>query len=196
MKLKLIPLAILLIVISASCKTVFKSLETPDDVYYSTGTPGGNEVKEDEEEYTDTRSMRMKSRDRRWRDMDDWGYDPYRYGYNNYYYYNPYYFAYPVFGCFSCPSIFQPVRNSTPRMTNLGSYYNPDRQVINTKSGATKTYTGSDRFNNSNNNRGILRGSGSNNASGSEGIRGYSPSRSSVSSGGGSGSPVFRPSKN
>jgi hypothetical protein len=177
-----------------SCNTAYKTLQTPDDVYYSSGKPEGFNEETAKKDDPMNRDMRMRSRDRRWREFDDWNYDPYRYGYNYPYYYNPYYYAYPVFGCYTCgfwgPSF---IRNSTPRMTNLGSYYNTDTKVLNTKTGTVTNLSGTDRYNNSNNNRNIFRGSRS---SGSDGIRTYSPSSSPSIRSSGGGAPVFRPRGN
>lgn len=195
--MKLSVLLIFLLVFGlTSCNTAYKTLQTPDDVYYSTGRPDGMREETVKEEEPADRNIRMRSRDRRWRNFDDWSYDPYHYGYNNPYYYNPYYYSNPVFGCSMCyywSNSF--IKNSPPRMTNLGSYYNTDRQVVNIKTGNSTKLTGTDRFNNSNNNRNIFRGSRNSGSSGSEGIRSYSPSAPS-SSGGSSGSPVFRPNRN
>jgi hypothetical protein len=75
---------ILLLAISAaflsSCGTMYKSGQTPDDVYYSPGREqvGYVETKEDPEdnrrytdEYTDERYLRMKSSNQRWSAFDD-----------------------------------------------------------------------------------------------------------------------------
>jgi len=75
---------ILLLAISAaflsSCGTMYKSGQTPDDVYYSPGREqvGYVETKEDPEdnrrykdEYTDDRYLRMKSSNQRWSAFDD-----------------------------------------------------------------------------------------------------------------------------
>ncbi len=75
---------ILLLAISAaffsSCGTMYKSGQTPDDVYYSPGREqvGLVETKEDPEdnqryteEYTDERYLRMKSSNQRWSAFDD-----------------------------------------------------------------------------------------------------------------------------
>jgi hypothetical protein len=75
---------ILLLAISAaylsSCGSMYKSGQTPDDVYYSPGREQVAEVKTDEDpnknrkftdEYTDERYLRMKSSNQRWSAFDD-----------------------------------------------------------------------------------------------------------------------------
>lgn len=207
----------------ASCSTAYKSGQTPDDVYYSP-VRGIDERdnREDEVERSDNyeeREIRMATRDRRWRDINDdydYRYDPYRYGYNYGYYYNPYYYNRPVYipGC----TIINP-KNTTPRMTNLGSYNNNVLVVSDPKSGQTKWVKSNRSYNNSNNNgsfvRRILTPSSTNSSSGSSrsrtttdndnnNTRSYSPSSSSsrssssgsTSSGGSSGGKsVSRPSR-
>jgi len=79
-----------------SCTTVYKSGQTPDDVYYSPARPHEEyvrhetkEVKEnknyryDDEAYRDDRYLRMKIQDRRYTTL-----------YDDYYSYNPYYYHY------------------------------------------------------------------------------------------------------
>jgi hypothetical protein len=184
----------------ASCSTAYKSGQTPDDVYYSP-VRGIDEKdnREDEEDRSDNyeeREIRMATRDRRWRDINDdydYRYDPYRYGYNYGYYYNPYYYNRPVYipGC----TIINP-KNTTPRMTNLGSYNNNTLVVSDPKSGQTKWVKSTRSYNNSNNNGSFVRriltpsstnssaGSGrsrstSNNDNNDNNTRTYSPSSSS-----------------
>lgn len=175
----------------ASCNTAYKTLETPDDVYYSTGIPEGiNEETAKKDEPVD-RNMRMRSRDPRWRDFDDWNYDPYHYGYNYPYYYNPYYSAYPVFGYYTGGFWGPSVTNSSPvRMTNLGSYYNTETKVVNVKTGTVTKVSGSGRYNNNNSSTRESRSSGSGST------RSYSPSSSPTNRSSGGGTPVFRPSRN
>jgi hypothetical protein len=75
---------ILLLAISAgflsSCSTMYKSGQTPDDVYYSPGREQPAAVQTDEDpkknrkftdEYTDESYLRMKSSSRRWSAFDD-----------------------------------------------------------------------------------------------------------------------------
>lgn len=75
---------ILLLAISAaflsSCGTMYKSGQTPDDVYYSPGREQAAVVQTDEDpnknrkftdEYTDDRYLRMKSSNQRWSAFDD-----------------------------------------------------------------------------------------------------------------------------
>lgn len=171
-----------------SCTTAYRNMQTPDDVYYSTGRPDEGVIEDNTTEY----QTRMKCRDRRWRDMDDdfgcgYGYDPYHYGYHTSYYYNPHYYPYPVFW-------YTPVINSTPRITNLGSYYNTTRTIVNTKTGESTTLKSTESYNNSNTNTRLIRSLGnSGNSSGGE--RTYSPSGGSSTSFP-SGSSISRPSRN
>ena len=224
MNTKLLLLAIAAFSIT-SCSTAYKSGQTPDDVYYSPirGIDEKDNVKQDntkEEGRIDNyeeREIRMSTRDRRWRDINDdydysCRYDPYHYGYNYGYYYNPYYYNRPVF--LPGYTIVNP-KNNTPRMTNLGSYNNNTLVVSNTKTGQTKWVQTNKSYNNSNNNSGSFirriitpitsaassSGSTSTRSSGSESnnTRTYTPSSSnsgsssSGSSGRSSGGSVTRP---
>lgn len=167
----------------ASCSTAYKSGQTPDDLYYSPvrvveekyNKQDEVEIRDSRDSYED-RSIRMSTRDRRWRDLDDdydynYTYNPYRYGYNYGYYYNPYYYNRPVF--LPGYTIVNP-KNSTPRMTNLGSYNNSTLVVSNPKSGETKWVKTNNSYNNSNNAGSFIR-------------RIITPSNSSSSSSGNSG---------
>lgn len=206
---------ILLIAISAaaitSCSTAYKSVQTPDDVYYSPAR-AVDESRDDNrrEDYRrasynaeDSRTM-MTIRDRRWRDLnDEYDYNyrnsPYYYSYcncscNNYgYYYNPYYYSRPLY----YPTVYyKPAINSTPRMVNLNSYTNYAAAVTNDpKTGNSYRYgTGGTRvYNNSNESRAgrVIRevftpsnNSNSNsNSSSNNNTRTYTPSTPSSSSG-------------
>lgn len=164
MNIKLILLALATVSIG-SCSTAYKSGQTPDDVYYSPvrAIEERDNVRQTRDERRDDyyrvdnyeeREIRMSTRDRRWRDLNDYydynySYNPYMYGYNHGYYYNPYYYNRPVF----LPGyvIVNP-KNSTPRMTNLGSYNNPTLQVANNNTkGSTKWVPAGRTYNNSNN---------------------------------------------
>jgi len=161
MNIKFLLIAIAAVSIT-SCSTAYKSGQTPDDVYYSPvrGIDEKEDRKEDRREdrverRTDNyeeREIRMATRDRRWRDINDnydynYRYDPYRYGYNHGYYYNPYYYNQPVW----LPGyvIVNP-KNTTPRMTNLGSYNNSTLVIADPKSGETKWIKAEKSYNNSN----------------------------------------------
>ncbi len=167
-------LRILLFVTSAiafaSCNTAYKSGQTPDDVYYSPVRLIVSEDKDEKEEEKkenrqnetaryesyEEREIRMRIRDRRWRDLNNdyacncsCDYTPYKYGYGYGYYYNPYYYPAPVYliaSNYSNPKL-APVRAG-----NLGGY-NPELTVktINPKTGNTeyKRKVGGS-FNNSN----------------------------------------------
>lgn len=194
-------------IIITSCSSAYRTGQTPDDVYYSPAktVEENYQVRPQEKArnvYYD-RSIRMAIYDPRWRywnDGFDNYYDPYHFGYTYGYYYNPYYYYYPVY--FGNVSIRDP-KNSTPRMTYLGSYNNSSYKVPNTRvakpnwNAPTRNYYNNsnkssitrERINNSGNNR-------SNNSDYNESSRGYSPSSSSQSSGSSSsGSGVSRPSR-
>jgi hypothetical protein len=173
MNFKLLLIAIAAVTIS-SCSTAYKSGQTPDDVYYSPvrGIDEREDRREDRVERrsdvrTDNyeeREIRMATRDRRWRDINDeydynYRYDPYRYGYNHGYYYNPYYYNQPIW--LPGYAIVNP-KNTTPRMTNLGSYNNSTLVTADPKSGETKWIKAERSYNNSNNsNSGSNRNAGS-----------------------------------
>jgi hypothetical protein len=203
-------LKILLLAISTaalcSCSSTYKNGQTPDDVYFSpvkTVSEEGNKGEEQVSRYPsqEDRQIRMSRYDRRFRDFnDDYNchYDPYRYGYNYGYYYNPYYCASPIF--ISGISIKNP-KNSTPRMTNLGSYQYTKVNVFDPKTGASQWITTGRKYNNSNHSssiRRIISPSSNNNPlpSNNNNTRSYSPSGNS-SSGGikSSGTPVTRPGR-
>lgn len=141
MKSNLFTLSLLTLVF-ASCNSVYKSGQTPDDVYYSPArTEGTVEVRERRDErrepimtYSDwlmDRDIRMRMRDPRWRRMDwDMGFTPYHFGGWNGYYYNPFYYPLPVFS----PGVVTPVnpKVNTPRTTNLNAYVPPVRNFNQT----------------------------------------------------------------
>ena len=121
---------ILLLALSAaafsSCTSAYKSGQTPDDVYYSpvrqVDQTSQDDRKENRNPNNDDISIRMGTRDYRWRVLDDsyrYDFSPYQYCYSNMinygYYYNPFYHPWPVYTV-------TPQRNTTPRMVNLGSY--------------------------------------------------------------------------
>ncbi|RYF88894.1 MAG: hypothetical protein EOO03_07320 [Chitinophagaceae bacterium] len=210
----------------ASCSTAYKSGQTPDDVYFSP-VRVVDERESREDDRTDYRSdsyeereIRMATRDRRWRDINDeydynYRYDPYRYGYNYGYYYNPYYYHQPIF--LPGYTIVNP-KNTAPRSTNLGSYKTPTVVVGNPKTGEGTRWVPANRsYNNSNSNPGsfnrrIITPSStqssrertyerSNNVDyNNNNNRTYTPSSnsnsSSNSSSGSSGAPVSRPTRN
>lgn len=137
MNTKLILVAISAIAFS-SCATMYKTGQTPDDVYYSPARPSGGSGEEKKEQsetaryYDDEyRSVRLGMNDRRYRYLDyNYGFDPYlsmysynpyMYGYNYDYYYNPYFWPYPIY---SVPVYGKPVtpKNTTPRIGNLSGY--------------------------------------------------------------------------
>lgn len=147
MKNKLLLFAVLVVAFT-SCTTLYKSGQTPDDVYYSPVRQYGEATKqqdnrrEDNIDYNEDRQIRMGIGDPRWRYLDnDISYNPYLYGYNYGYYYNPYYYSLPVYN----PVIVVTTPNpkvTTPRIVNLNSYgngYTNTNTVINPKTGALVT---------------------------------------------------------
>ncbi len=160
MKLNFLLFFIIAIAMS-SCSTMYKSGQTPDDVYYSPAREikknTDNEVNRNTEDgYTyEERNIRMRAYDHRWRTIDDryddygYRYDPYNYGYTYGYYYNPYYYATPVY-C-NGVTITNP-KNSVPRMTNLGSYKSTPSTSIDPKTGGTLYNANNNyrKYNNSN----------------------------------------------
>ena len=143
------------IVFFASCSAVYKSGQTPDDLYFSKQKV----VTENMDRYErldnvyEERQIRMSAYDYRWRTLDDlydynYSYNPYAYGYNYGYYYNPYYYSYPVYGQ---SAVFVNPKNTTIRTTNLASYNNTVSGYTPSKvSGSTRTTTVRG-YNNSNN---------------------------------------------
>jgi hypothetical protein len=216
MNTKLILIAIFSAAALSSCTTMYKSGQTPDDVYYSPTRLSGygegrkeasrDDAYNDESEY---RSVRLGINDRRWRNLDynysynpyisDYAYNPYNYGYNYGYYYNPFFYPYPIY---NTPVFVKPSnpKNTTPRFANLGGY-NP---VYNNSSSSLKNggLKPSRSYNNSN--RGSAVGNAmrqvfapSNNRSSNSNTitpsnnnnnRTYTPSTSSSSSSSGSSS--------
>ncbi|MEO6230388.1 MAG: hypothetical protein ABIP10_09690 [Ferruginibacter sp.] len=161
---KLLLLAILVTAFS-SCTTLYKSGQTPDDVYYSPARPVGvtevrNDRRNDDRRYDnrdyatqynyESAIIRMGIYDPRWRYLDDYSYSPYNYGFNHGYYYNPYYWPYPVYSpVFLTPS--NP-KVTTPRMNNLGAYGSTTGFTNTTPTlNHSNTTIPTRRYNNSNN---------------------------------------------
>ncbi len=220
-KLLLLALAV---VSFTSCSTIYKSGQTPDDVYYSpvriSGETSNSERQNDERNYSqernysEDRQIRLGIYDYRWRNFDnDISYNPYRYGYNSNYYYNPYYYPYPVYNNIIVVTAPNP-KNSTPRITNLAAYnssYSNYNTNSNTKTGTpykapVRTYNNSNGSKLGNTLRTIFStdspsGYNSNNSgNSSQSNRSYTPSssgtRSSGSSGSSSGGSTSRPTRN
>ena len=221
-KLLLLALAV---VSFSSCSTIYKSGQTPDDVYYSpvrlVGETSKSETQREERNYSrernylEDRQIRFGIYDPRWRNFDnDISYNPYRYGFNSGYYYNPYYYPFPVYNNIIVVAAPNP-KNSTPRMTNLAAYnsnYSNYNTNLNTKTGSpyrapVRTYNNSNGSKLGNALRNVFStdtpsGYNSNNSGNStQGTRSYSPSsssgtRSSGSSGSSSGGSTSRPTRN
>lgn len=195
--------------ILASCSSTYRTGQTPDDVYYSPATSVDENyqvnTKEKYREVYNDRSIRMAIYDPRWRywnDDFDAYYTPYSYGYGYGYYYNPFYYNYPVF--IGNVTIRNP-KNTTPRMTYLGSYSNNNYKVPNIKSAKPGFNTPSRNYYNNSNKSSSTRerlytprnNRNENDGNYDSGGRGYSPSSSSGSgsSSSGSGSGVSRPGR-
>ena len=211
---------LLLIAVSAvtlgSCSSIYKSGQTPDDVYYSPVRLYGEEVKKDDNRkpessgsYSESSQIRFGINSARWRYLDnDYSYSPYLYGYNYGYYYNPYYCAWPVYTYGTVKTV-NPV-NSTPRMTNLAAYntpysntnlmssskYNPIFMPVRTYNNNNSRFSNtlnkifnssSNNYNNSNNNTQY---------NSNQSTRSYTPSSNSSSSSSSSGGTTSRPVRN
>lgn len=164
MNTKLLLFAIAVVTL-CSCSTVYKSGQTPDDVYYSPVRLTGDEVKtetrrdngDDYYSASENRQIRLGIGSRRFRYLDydyyDMGYNPYMYGYNYGYYYNPYYCQYPVYN----PGVIVTTnpKVTTPRMTNLAGYgnaYNNNNLKVNPKTGYAYPSSPVRSYNNGNSN--------------------------------------------
>ena len=148
-------LLLLSIITFASCSAVYKSGQTPDDLYYSKPRVVVENANRYEklDNVNDERQIRMAAYDYRWRSLDDrydynYSYNPYNYGYNYGYYYNPYYLSYPVYGQ---SIVFVNPKNTTIRKTNLASYSNTVSSYSPSKSSNTSRTTSVRGYNNSNN---------------------------------------------
>ena len=196
MHYKILPLIVITFFLFG-CSNKYKITQTPDDVYYSPIRGIDEEMNIDNHNTASSseyRELIMSRHDSRWRNFDDdynYNYVPYHYSYTYGYYYNPYY--YPVYNY----GITQTnPKNNTPRTTNLGSYTFHNVNTGNPKtSGPVKYYVPGRDYNNSNLGNSIRNSiSPDNNSSGHNNTRTYNPSIGS--SGGGSGTPITRPSRN
>ncbi|MFN0083304.1 MAG: hypothetical protein ACKVOM_12390 [Ferruginibacter sp.] len=152
-------LLLLAVITLASCSTIYKSGQTPDDLYYAKPKEAVAVKKSNRYERLDNvyeeRQIRMAVYDYRWRSLDarydyDYTYSPYNYGYNYGYYYNPYYCSYPVYGQ---SVVFVNPKNTTIRKSNLASYNNTITTTYTVPKGANNTGTRTviRGYNNSNN---------------------------------------------
>jgi len=181
-----------------SCSTAYKSGQTPDDVYYSPlRTFEEDDNKNEDEIDPEERQIRMATRDRRWRDLDDeYEYKrsntPYNHCCCNPYYYNPYYYPSPLF----YPGMTLSVpKNTTPRTTSLASYNNALIN-LNPKSGNPTPANSTRAYNNSNRAQEFTRkifNSGSSSSESNQ--RTYNPSSGSNKSSGSSSGSISRPAR-
>lgn len=197
--------SVLLLVIAAvglgSCSTVYKTGQTPDDVYYSPAreTEEYVEVKKDqyrsrgyEYDNAEDRYLRMKVRNPyRWNTFDDYYYNDWaytnNYGYNSFNpfytwnsywswnsYYNPYCHNIVVVNPKSSPTVYSKVRNFS-----MGSYVNNNTtKTSTTKSSGVRPTS---RYNNSNYNN---SNSNNNNSLGTSIRKVFSGGNSNSNSGG------------
>jgi hypothetical protein len=155
-------LPLLALIVFGSCTSVYKTGQTPDDVYFSPTRPQEEYVRVDNEEeryedrrnrnleeYREDRAIRMRVRNRRWSTLDDFDYtvayrpignpffgwsNPWNsFGYGNYYY-NP--------GCCCAPVVVVPGRTaySRPRTFNLNPYNGNTPQPTATNSKGLPVY--------------------------------------------------------
>ena len=222
MNTKLLLIAVAVVSLS-SCSSVYKSGQTPDDVYYSPvrmydEADVKKETRREEPRnyysYSEQSQIRLGINNPRWRYLDDYSYTPYLYGYNYGYYYNPYYCPIPVYN-YGSVVIANP-KNTTPRMTNLAAYntvynntnFNVSSKYLNPVNMPVRTYNNSSRLSNTLNkifNNGSSNYNNSNNNSqnsSNQSSRSYTPSsnssstRSSSSGSSSSGSSTSRPARN
>lgn len=193
------------VIFSSSCSSVYRSGQTPDDLYAA--NPKKEKVYVRQETRRDApveidaedRISMMAARNARWRQLEyDYYYDydlyNYRsrvgyYGYNQVYipgnyHYSPYYTPY---SWYSQPIAFSPVKNTTPRKVHLGAYQ-PVAPLPSYNKGAvqTRTYTPARQYNEDNN-------SGSRTRSSSSESRSYTPEPNKSSPP--AGAPVARPGR-
>jgi hypothetical protein len=187
-----------------SCSTAYKSGQTPDDVYYSPlRSIEENDRKQEEDNARldpEERQIRMSTRDRRWRELDDeYEYDrtytPYNHCTCSPYYYNPYYYPSPLY----YPGVTVSVpKNTTPRTTSLASYNNAPVN-LNPKGGNPTPVNSTRAYNNSNRNTNYSRKIfNASTPSTESNPRTYTPSSSGSKSSGSSsssGGSISRPAK-
>ena len=221
MNTKLLLIAVAVVSLS-SCSSVYKSGQTPDDVYYSPvrmydEADVKKETRREEPRnyysYSEQSQIRLGINNPRWRYLDDYSYTPYLYGYNYGYYYNPYYCPIPVYNYGNI--VISNPKNTTPRMTNLAAYntvynntnFNVSSKYLNPVNMPVRTYNNSSRLSNTLNkifNNGSSNYNNSNNNSqnsSNQSSRSYTPSSNSSSTrsssgSSSSGSSTSRPARN
>ena len=120
----------------SSCSTAYKTVQTPDDVYFSPAPPHAEYVSTENndnrtvynDETIEDREIRTTIHNRRWRRLHRYDYD---YGYNYPYGYYPY--GMPVY---IDPKTGKAPVVTQPRKYNLGTYKNPvtpSTSVLGTK---------------------------------------------------------------
>jgi hypothetical protein len=128
----------------SSCTSVYKTGQTPDDVYFSPERPQAeyvttnnddNRYYYNNDDYYADRYLRMKVHNRLlWSDLDDWYYYGNRYNYsyyNNFYWNNPWspytywnYYYNPYYSPFVIVNPKSSYTYNRPRMFNLNTYNN------------------------------------------------------------------------
>ncbi len=206
------------VAVFSSCSTIYKSGQTPDDVYYSPVKI----VEEQPDNYRDQEryeppadyGIRMGVRDRRWRNYSedfDFRNSPYNYAtcntYNYGYYYNPYYYPWAIY---TGKVIYAQPNNTAVRMVNLNAYKGYNSNIASVKTaGTNNSINPSSRYNNNNRSTfgnairqviapGNNSSSNNNNNSNNNNTRSYTPSSSSSSPSSGSrssGTSVSRPGR-
>jgi hypothetical protein len=145
---------VLIIVAFNSCTTLYKTGQTPDDVYYSPARPFVEEYIETARQevviyHPEDRIIRMGINDPRWRNFgQDYRYNHYGVNYGNYY--TPYFS--PIYSQVFTPQ-YLPI-NTSPRKENLGGY----SPTINYSSSNTKMGTAKPVKSYNNNNSGSVLG--------------------------------------
>ncbi len=192
-------------VMFVSCSTIYKSAQTPDDVYFSPAknqeeyvrVESGRKKYNYSDSYYDDRYLRMKVNNRnQWNDLDDWfSYDRYSYRYNYFYgtYYNPYtawHYYYNPYYHNNIIVINPTISTSTativkPKPFTIASYSNPNYNNSNKISNIVNVVR--TKYNNSNNNYSSGQNNSNYSPAVSEPSRTYSPPPSS-NSGSSSGS--------
>lgn len=129
----------------ASCKTAYKSGQTPDDIYMAESLPGGEAFfmsGNDNASEADP-GFRMRCRTPRWRhllrgDAYDYWYSPY----DCYSFYGSGFNAFPFPYNYPATIFYTPSRNKTPRTGSLSAYgQGPLQTTTNIKTGETKVFS-------------------------------------------------------
>ena len=172
----IIPAALLGMIFLSSCSTMYKTGQTPDDVYYSPARPAAETVRKEEDtrdEYTytqpDDNYLRMVVHNRnRWNTINDADYwysynRPYQYTHSNYNWNNTWSYGYSSYPLWSENYNYGYNTYGNPYYYNYGYYgYQPGTIVRNLRSNTgPKPYMGS-QTNTNYDNRNNTYGTGKN----------------------------------